>query len=83
MKDNKPAESYAKPHTMSGKKVSGNVPEVKKDPNTLSASEVTPKTVAMRVSAGNPERQDTKSTGIETRGNGAATKGRIARGPMA
>ena len=24
-----------------------------------------------------------KTTGIETRGNGAATKGRIARGPMA
>jgi len=24
-----------------------------------------------------------ESTGIETRGNGAATKGRIARGPMA
>jgi len=25
----------------------------------------------------------TKTSGIETRGNGAATKGRIARGPMA
>jgi len=24
-----------------------------------------------------------KTSGIETRGNGAATKGRIARGPMA
>lgn len=26
---------------------------------------------------------DVKTTGIETRGNGAATKGRIARGPLA
>ena len=25
----------------------------------------------------------TKTSGVETRGNGAATKGRIARGPMA
>jgi hypothetical protein len=26
---------------------------------------------------------EVKTSGIETRGNGAATKGRIARGPMA
>jgi len=26
---------------------------------------------------------EAKTSGIETRGNGAATKGRIARGPMA
>jgi hypothetical protein len=37
----------------------------------------------MRVSMGNPARDNVKTTGIETRGNGAATKGRIARGPMA
>ena len=33
------------------------------------------------VSIGNNDKVET--TGIETRGNGAATKGRIARGPMA
>jgi len=32
--------------------------------------------------AGYPEK-DIKTTGIETRGNGAATKGTKARGPMA
>jgi|TARA_R110000796_G_C14277171_1_gene402091 hypothetical protein len=32
--------------------------------------------------AGYPEK-DVKTTGVETRGNGAATKGTKARGPMA
>ena len=84
-RDNKPAEAYAAPHTMSGGKVTADARgiEVKTDPNTLNASQVSPRTVAMRVSAGNPGADDVKTTGLETRGNGAATKGRVARGPMA
>jgi hypothetical protein len=77
------AKTYAKPHTMSGGSVNTkDVISIKKDPNTLSASEMKPGQPTYRVSAGNPDRQDAKKTGIETRGNGAATKGRIARGPM-
>ncbi len=53
------------------------------DPNTLTAKQVTPKTVAMRVSAGDPAREDVKTSGIKIRGTGAATKGTMARGPMA
>ena len=40
----------------------------------------------VNVSVGNNRSNDykpTKTTGIVTRGNGAATKGRTARGPMA
>jgi hypothetical protein len=87
------AKIYAEPHDMKGKPlgIMGrtmppgiNPPSrVTKGPNTYSAREVTPSTGAMRVSMGNPARDDVKTTGIETRGNGAATKGRIARGPMA
>jgi hypothetical protein len=78
------ASVYAEPHTMDGKPMNANKSiQVKKDPNTLSADQVSPRTVAMRVSAGNPGADDVKTTGIETRGNGAATKGRMARGPMA
>lgn len=82
---NKPAEDYAPPHTMSGGKVTANAKEieVKRDPNTLSAMEVSPRTKAMNVSIGNSGADDVKTSGLETRGNGAATKGRMARGPMA
>ena len=75
-KENKPASAYAKPHTMSGKPVSGNLKYVegKEAINELNPS-------AGGVSKGNYK--PIKTTGIETRGNGAATKGRIARGPMA
>ena len=84
-RDNKPAEAYAAPHTMSGGKVTANAKEieVKKDPNTLSADQVSPRTVAMRVSAGNPGADDVKTSGIKMRGTGAATKGVMSRGPMA
>lgn len=82
--NNKQAAVYAKPHTMSGGSVNPkNAISVEKDPNTLAANQVKPGTPAMRVSAGDPNADDVKRTGIETRGNGAATKGRIARGPMA
>jgi hypothetical protein len=41
-----------------------------------------PETVAVPNTAGYPEK-DVKSEGVVTRGNGAATKGTKARGPMA
>jgi lipoate-protein ligase A len=54
-----------------------------KDPNTLAANQVTNKTQAMRVSMGDPGKNDVKTDGIKIRGTGAATKGLLARGPMA
>jgi hypothetical protein len=81
------AATYAPPHTMKGKGMTINQLEKSrnkdKDPNTMSAAEVTPRTAAMRVSLGNPNADDIKTSGIEVRGSGAATKGRMARGPMA
>jgi hypothetical protein len=81
------ASVYATPHTMAGtslgpkdamKAVSGAV-----DPNTLSAKQTRPSSQAMRVSAGDPGRDDVKTSGIKMRGTGAATKGLMSRGPMA
>jgi hypothetical protein len=77
------AKVYAEPHTMDGKKMSNKETKVAKDPNTLSASQVSPRTVAMRVSAGNPGANDVKTSGMKIRGTGAATKGVMSRGPMA
>ena len=74
---------YAAPHDMKGKTVGMDI-GYKTDPNSMSAVESTPGGMpARRVSAGNPNANDVKTTGIVTRGNGAATKGRTARGPMA
>ena len=75
-----PASVYAEPHTMSGEPLKATKMA---NPNTLSAKQVSPRTVAMSVSIGDSGADDVKTTGIETRGNGAATKGRMARGPMA
>jgi hypothetical protein len=75
------ASVYAKPHTMDGK--AGTGAKKKTDPNTLSANKISPRTVAMRVSGGDPAADDVKTTGIKIRGTGAATKGLMARGPMA
>ena len=76
--NNKPASAYAKPHTMSGKEVKisnnpGGVPNKKylKDAN---------------VSVANTHSNDyagVKNDGIKIRGTGCATKGVMARGPMA
>jgi hypothetical protein len=76
-----PASVYAKPHTMDGK--AGTGAKKVQDPNNLSAEQMSPRTVAARVSAGNPAADDVKTTGIKIRGTGAATKGVLARGPMA
>ena len=78
------AKLYAEPHDMKGKVVDHKEPsKVMRDPNSLSSNEITPKTGAMRVSAGNPNRDDVKTTGMKQRGSGAATKGFTSRGPMA
>ena len=71
------AEVYAQPHGEANKKA--NVV----DPNTLTAKGISPRTVAGRVSMGDPAADDVKTTGIKIRGTGAATKGLMARGPMA
>ena len=71
-----PASVYAEPHTMSGKKVGG----------ILSQTSGADCMKEMNISVGNISKsvgKGVKTNGIETRGNGAATKGRIARGPMA
>jgi uncharacterized protein (DUF2141 family) len=78
------AAVYAEPHTMKGTKV--NTKEaisVARDPNTLAAKDIKPGKPAMRVSMGDPNADDVKTTGIKIRGTGAATKGVMARGPMA
>jgi hypothetical protein len=86
-KNNKPASAYAKPHTMSGSIVSAKdamkAVSRKPDPNTLKATDMKPGgQPAPRVSAGDPDRDDVKTTGIKMRGTGAATKGVMSRGPM-
>jgi hypothetical protein len=70
-----PASVYAEPHTMTGKKVGG----------TLSQTSGADCMKDMNISVGNISKsvgKGVKTDGIETRGNGAATKGRMARGPM-
>jgi hypothetical protein len=83
-KFNGPASEYAPPHTMTDKPVGPDAGvHYMTDPNTMKADESMPGGMpARRVSLGNITFEP-KSTGIETRGNGCATKGRIARGPMA
>ena len=75
------ASVYAKPHTMDGKPGTG--AKVMQDPNTLAANKMTRYTAAPRVSAGDPGADNVKTSGIKIRGTGCATKGTMARGPMA
>jgi hypothetical protein len=81
------ASVYAQPHTMKGTAMSAKdaMKSVtrKPDPNTLKATDMKPGgQPAPRVSAGDPDRDDVKTTGIKQRGSGAATKGFTSRGPM-
>jgi hypothetical protein len=77
--NNKPASAYAAPHTMSGKTVaiSGNPG---KEPNRSKLDTYDVSIGGISKSAGN---ETTKTDGIKIRGTGAATKGVMARGPMA
>lgn len=73
------ASVYAKPHTMSGKavKISSNPG---KEPNRSKLDTYDVSVGAVSKSAGD---EPTKTSGIKVRGTGAATKGLMARGPMA
>jgi len=71
------ASTYAKPHTMTSKNVT-----VKANPGKPSdISSMT--TMRMSVGGINNGESTTKTSGIKIRGTGAATKGLMARGPMA
>ena len=72
-----PAEVYAEPHTMSGKKITTAKDSVTKRGNGVDELNMS----VAGISKGNykPEKTD----GIKIRGTGAATKGLKARGPMA
>ena len=75
-----PASVYAEPHHPDGKGMTVNELDQSRSGPRYSVLD------DMRVSVGSINRDggpEIKTSGIETRGNGAATKGRIARGPMA
>ena len=72
------AAVYAEPHTMDGKKVT--IDDVNK--YTAGARVMENMNISVGgISKGNYK--ETKTTGIKVRGTGAATKGLMARGPMA
>ena len=73
------ASVYAAPHNMSGKAVaiSGNPG---KEPNRSKLDSLDVSIGNISKSAGN---EPVKTSGIKIRGTGAATKGIMARGPMA
>jgi hypothetical protein len=77
--NNLSASAYAKPHTMSGKPVVAST-NPGTPPNRSKADTVNMSVGNISKAAGN---ETVKTSGIVTRGNGAATKGTIARGPMA
>lgn len=79
MANNKPASTYAQPHTMSGKSVGGGLPAM----STETGAEAIKK---MNISVGGISKGNyapTKTSGIVVRGGKAQTKGKMARGPMA
>ena len=73
------AKVYAKPHTMSGKAV-GIEANPGKAPNRSKLDTYDVSVGAISKSAGD---EPAKTSGIKIRGTGAATKGVMARGPMA
>ena len=77
--NNLSAAAYAKPHTMSGKPVTVEA-NPGKMPNRSKLDTVDATVGNISKSAGN---ETVKTAGTVTRGNGCATKGVTARGPMA
>lgn len=77
--NNLSAAAYAKPHTMSGKPVTVEA-NPGKLPNRSKLDTVDATVGNISKSAGN---ETIKTAGTVTRGNGCATKGITARGPMA
>ena len=73
------ASTYAKPHTMSGQSVKSEA-NPGKAPNRSKLDTYDVSVGAISKSAGD---EPTKTSGIKIRGTGAATKGVMARGPMA
>ena len=76
---NKPASAYAKPHTMSGAKVGPKEAEAAVTALGNGVDEI-------KMTVGNTfkkQNDEVKDSGIKIRGTGAATKGVMARGPMA
>jgi len=73
------AAVYAKPHTMDGKAMSISA-QPGKEPNRSKLDSVDASIGNISKSAGN---ESAKTSGIKIRGTGAATKGVMARGPMA
>ena len=73
------AKVYAKPHTMSGKAVKAST-NPGKEPNRSKLDTLDVSVGAESKSAGD---EKVKTIGIKVRGTGAATKGLMARGPMA
>jgi hypothetical protein len=76
-----PASTYAEPHNMKGQEVDGNIP-FKRYATDHSAQmadikDPVPNGVSFAIC------RDVKTDGIKIRGTGAATKGVMARGPMA
>ena len=74
--NNKPASTYAKPHTMAGGAV--NV----KDAVTKSGNGIDQLEMSIAGSF-KKQKDEVKTSGIKQRGHGAATKGYTSRGPMA
>ena len=77
--NNLSAAAYAKPHTMSGKPVTVQA-NPGKEPNRSKLDTVDATIGNISKRAGD---ETTKTAGTVTRGNGCATKGITARGPMA
>jgi len=73
------AKVYATPHTMTGKEVKASS-NPGKEPNRSKLDTYDVSIGAISKSAGD---KPTKTSGIKVRGTGAATKGLMARGPMA
>jgi hypothetical protein len=73
------AAVYAKPHTMDGKAMSI-ASNPGKEPNRSKLDSYDVSIGAISKSAGD---EPAKTSGIKIRGTGAATKGLMARGPMA
>jgi hypothetical protein len=78
-KNNLPASAYAKPHTMSGASVTVES-NPGKMPNRSKLDSMDASIGRISKSAGD---ETVKTDGIKVRGTGAATKGLMARGPMA
>jgi len=77
--NNKPASTYAKPHTMSGKTVGNELPaeSVESGAEFMNNANIG----AGTTTKGNYAK--TKTDGVAQRGKGAATKGFTSRGPLA